>query len=269
MKILDLDDANTWTGSYSSILDLPELTEVAVSTNADENVLGLFEQLGRAPEYVTDRTASMLRQRCIKTLFKDFTHVIACHGCRVADPADYLTKGLLQSQPEQLVDFLLRCAPEMVDRIHAAARDLGSRYFDWNRGTVCFLFSQQWAMCEKTHYSYGSELIQGIVNRVGPELARKYVATGKPSLIRCRIPVGWIKAHSKSGTTHETYAIEPLRIMIRDKFFSRVPDEGPIWPNGGFRLAKSIPPYLIEDIVDMSEIVQDDKWIQQVVACHR
>ena len=264
IKILDLDNADSWSAPYASLLNSPEMAEVVLSVDTVEDGLGLLSQLEVASEHVSDKRVMTLRQRCSETLFEHFTHVIACHGCRITHRADYQTKGVLQSEPEQLVQCLLKCAPEMADSIREAARDLGTRYFDWNRGTVGFLFSQRGAIHEQTHYARGSELIQGIINRVGPELARKYVATGRPSLIRCRIPLEWIRDYSLTGPIHEFYAIEPLRITIRDAVCPDAHGEHRVWSRGGFRLGKSIPPDLIEDIIDMSEIVQDAKWVQHV-----
>ena len=261
--ILDLDNPATWESAFLPLMQKPEVQEVMRICRSQPYGEALLGQLEAGPEGVEDSAFEQVQKLCVELLFSRFTHVIACHGCRVADPVDYLSKGLLRSDPHELVANLIRCATEMEEQIRTAADDLGTGYFQWNRGTVGFLLSQRWAIGNRTHYSYGSELIQGIIHRVGPELAHRYVLTGRPSLIRCRIPVEWIRDNSLTEGTLQTYATKPLAKLILDELLPSQDDE-PIGTNGGFRLARDIPPDLIEAIIDMSGVVDDASWIRSL-----
>jgi len=255
--ILDLDQPSTWHEPYTPLFDDDAIVRVKKAADVEDAACRLMAELSCASEFATDQAALTLRQRCMDVFFGSYTHVIACHGCRVRNPADYLNHGVRQSDPEQLVEDLLDMAPDHSTEIRAVAQDLGWRYFAWNRGMVCFLLSQKWAVAEKTAYARGSELIRGILNRSNPEIAQRYFSDGTPSLIRCRIPVDWLVEYSRTGAVHETYATTPLCTMLRKKFISSWDAEGATWTEGGFRLEKSIPPELIECIVDMSKYVNN------------
>ncbi len=244
MNILDLDNPGTWQEAYLPVFRAPEVERIARSD--------LFYNLSPCAENVEDDSVRRIRAMCIDVLTSEFTHLRAWHGCRIRDRADYITKGILRSDPETIVAQLVSCAPQMADQICAAAAYLRTRT-RWQYGCVGLLPSGRCAVEHNSDYIRGSEIARRIIAHVDdkPELERRYASTGRPSLIQCRVPIEWARDCSRTGERHEAYAafaIGPLKNYVRNKYFDL--ESTAAW---AFDMAKDITPDLIEDIIDVPQ----------------
>lgn len=136
-----------------------------------------------------------------------------------------------------------------------AVQSLGMQYREYNQGKVFFLRSAEWAKQTRNDHPRGSELIRCLANRMGTEARERLARTGKPTLIKCAIPLTWLREDAAS-TVPDGYAAEVIAQLIQRR---RQPDEVFRGCMGGFAIARAISPANILEFMDMTGQM-GDKW---------
>ena len=254
MRVFDLDDPQSWHSDYASLLNSAEVRAIIdeVVDPTDESP-GKWSQFERC-ESVTDHDVSIVHKRCHQILHSNYTHVVAVHACRINDPEDYTTHGILPSKPNDVVQRLIDCAPEYREQIlNAAANCAKKGYIETIEGYVWYLLSEKFALKTKTAYALGSEYVRHILCEIGSELLyRKYESTGTPSLIRCRIPIEWL-AEAGLWAYHLPIAIFPLISMMRQKINPTFEIDDVA--DGCLKTHHVVSPDLFDQFIDMSAVM--------------
>lgn len=254
MRIIDLDDPQSWHSDYNSLLNSAEvraiIDEVVDPAEGHLSKWSLFERC----DFATDRDVNIVHERCRHILQSNYTHVVAYHGCRISDPHDYTIHGILPSNPNEVVQRLIDCLPEYRDHIvNAASNCAKNGYIQTTEGYVCGLLSEKYARKTKTAYAMGSEYVRYILCEIGSELLyRKYALTGTPSLIRFRVPVEWLEEAGLLNY-HLPIAIFPLISMMRHRVNPTF--ESDDVADICMKTKHLVSPHLIDEVIDMSAVM--------------
>jgi hypothetical protein len=252
MMDLDLDNQNTWAAFRQLVYARDQWRKIAQRLDDGSDFLG---QLTCRPEYLRDDAARDLRTAGLEILLNSYENVIGYHRCRLNKESTYCTDGILPSDTSGLIEYA-RQLFHGINGFDEAVRDIGPDYLNYNDGKIGLLLSAKKAMRDRNGCARGSELISAITNRLGVEAKieteRRYVATGKPTLIKCFVPVEWL----------DTYTTFPMRAayvgdVLNDLVCSRQwPDDETLGADGGYLLTRAIPPENILEFIDMTQFVE-------------
>lgn len=173
--------------------------------------------------------------------------VIAYHGCRPRDFSSYYKRGILCSNKEALIQEAKYIFKDSCG-VDEAVRDIGHEYFEHNSGKVYLYYSAGTAMQSWESHVEGSEAIRCIAQRLGLDAELQYAATGKPTLIKCAIPIEWIR--EDEGASIIGYAGRVIEGLIRKRLW---PEKDPTGFQGAYYLTRTIPPENIIDFINMSD----------------
>jgi hypothetical protein len=256
--LLDLDEPSTWESQFRRIV-----AEVAQSEYET-----LYDDITVAEEHVKTPLGRAMRGQAAATFLSEYTHVAAYHGCRIADSRSYLTRGIERSNPEAIIDGLRAILPEHVEAIDRATEELAreNRYIEWNRGKVGLLLSEKWARAQRIDYARGSELARGILNRIAdPDAIQRFARTGRPSLIKCAVPVDWLDNHTTFKIASSYYCAPLAKLLYATMYPQENGDHADaVGVTGGYLLMRDIPSECILKIIDMSDVVPDREWVDDI-----
>ena len=257
--ILDLDDPDTWHSEFTGLIDSHWCSiDAELGATAGTSVW----QLMRGEVCDQNQLGGLLQKEAVGILCTRYSYVMAYHGCRVRDTVSYTSRGILQSNPACLATMAreLFCG---IDGFDDALRDLtqqwgsGQSYAQWNHGKVGLLLSGERARSERCGFAGGSEFMRAIANRLGKEAKRRFVQTGRPALIKCKIPVDWLDM-STTFPVKGSYSNDVLFHLIGKR---RDPTANPVAQNGGYLLTRTVPADHVLNFIDMTDIINDNAWI--------
>ena len=246
-NILDLDSITTWHQELSAFvyaIDVWSQVEAIRKNNGEDAFLAA---LTYAEDRLKDDLARHLRMKAEEILSTRHDSVIAYHGCRPRDISSYYKLGILCSNKEALTQEAKEIFKDSCD-VDKAARDLGPEYFDHNSGKVYLYYSACTAMQSWESHVEGSEAIRCIAQRLGRDAELQYAATGNPTLIKCAIPIKWIR--EDEGASIIGYAGRVIEGLIRKRLW---PEKDPTGFQGAYYLTRTIPSENFIDFINMSE----------------
>ena len=249
MELLDPDSSSTWHPDFKSFVYSGTVwPQIEAKVNPDEkNFIEFLAQVRCAPECLCDPLAIRLRNEGKRILLKRHSHVAAYHGCRPRDQETYREKGLLTSDTA----VLIREARQLFDGIPVfdqALHGIETAYINHNQGKVGFLYSAIRARFGHSEHPNGSELIRSLIFRLGPAANARFRGTGTPTLIKCAIPLSWLDNHTTYSVS-TSYASEVIAQLI---LWRIRPDDEFHGFQGGFMLARSLPPENILEFIEMT-----------------
>ncbi len=244
---LDLDSIDTWHSDFSALLyasDMWRQVETRIKNSGDSEFLP-------ALTYTKDRLDDLTRPIRLKAeeiLSTRYTSVIAYHGCRPKDPDSYRTKGILPSEPS----ILIETARGLFDGLHGLEEAINevcsNTYIAHVKARIWLYFSGLRARHPNESHRNGSELIRSIATRLGREAEERFEETGKPTLIKCSIPLERLAEYEDSSVV-SIYAGKIIEGLIRKQLW---PKEEPTGFQGGYYLTRIIPSENIVGFIDVS-----------------
>jgi hypothetical protein len=251
--ILDLDCPGTWHSGFGALVDAPEARQAIQGIlNAGEDACYEFlDEFGKQEQFVETPVAVQLRRQAVDILLRRYGYVAAYHGCRPRDPDSYRERGILPSNTQELLNQareLFAGMPGFDD----ALKDLEEHYPSYrphNEGRVWLLFSSNVKEMPGCFHHRGSELIGGIAHRIGPDAESRFAATGKPTIIKCAIPVEWLGSQTVDPAT-DYYAHSAIAAVVRQRIW---PEKAPKAVAGGFALTRGVPPENIMEFIEVPE----------------
>jgi hypothetical protein len=254
-ELLDLDSRQTWHPDIEALVYGQEVwLKIEAKLDAgDMQGIEFLPQVRCAEDYLKDELAKFLRNKGREILFSKYTHVAGYHGCRQKNPASYQNKGIFPSNTEALISEARSLFADIVG-FEEALKSIGPDYLNHNEGKVGLLLSAIRAKHNRNAYVQGSELIRGIAQRLGPEAESRYARTGRPTLIKCAIPVDWLDKHTTFPVSGG-YINDVLAELIRQR---KWPDEKFIGFDGGYMLTRAVPPENILEFIDMSDFSDEE-----------
>lgn len=202
-------------------------------------------QFKNTPENISNPVINYFHEVGSKILSKRYTHVAAYHGCRPKKIDTYKQNGILPSNVNLLLKEIRTLFSDF-SLLEGAIKDIGPEYLEHNHGKIGLLVSATWAKSENNEYSNGSELIRAIVNRLGPNAATRFYRTGKPTWIKCAIPLNWLD-YETTFPIRWCYIANVFSGVIRQKMW---PNEKLDYFDQGFLLKKAIPSENILEFID-------------------
>jgi len=255
-NFLDLDRPETWDSEFQTLLySESHWSRIRDKVIADAGKF--FSQLTCNQESQRDAFALELREKAIRILNKKYSHVIAYHGCRPISEQSYLEKGIHPSDTVTLIDSARKLFDGVGD-FTKALEEIGQGYMEHNQGKVGLLLSEVWAKEHKNSYTSGSELILALANRLGSEAIRRFHNTGKPTLIKCLVPVVWLDEYT-TFPVRRSYSDDIITNLIRKRMW---PKERFYGSEGGYLLMKTIPPANILEFIDMTKFSKKEDFIE-------
>lgn len=253
--LLDLDSKESWHSDFEDLVYGKEVWHrVEAKLDSGETQRNIFlSRLTCADYSLKDNLAWSLRRSGRDILFTRYSHVAGYHGCRPKDPISYTSKGILPSNTEALISEARSLFVE-IEGFDEALQDIKEWYLNHNEGKVGLLFSALRAKEDHNTYVRGSELIRGLANRLGEIAKSRHAETGKPTLIKCAIPVGWLDTHTTDSTSG-AYSNWVLEELIRIRTW---PDDNFIGCEGGYMLNRAVPPENILDFIDMMDFIDEE-----------
>lgn len=100
----------------------------------------------------------------------------------------------------------------------------------------------------------GSELIRALTYRLGNAAQLLFVTTGKPTLIKCRIPIEWLDSLTTFPVSN-AYINQVLTELINKRI---CPNDHYIGFRGAYMLTRSVPPECILEFIDMTNFRDDE-----------
>ncbi len=250
MMDLDLDNQNTWDPFRQLVYARDQWRKI---TQCIDDEPDFMDQLTCSPESLRNDVARDLRTAGLKILLNSYENVVGYHGCRRNKESTYCTDGILPSDTSGLIEYA-RQLFHGISGFDEAVREIRSNPFDYlkhNEGKIGLFLSAKLA----NHFSRGSELISAIINRLGAEAKieakRRYVATGKPTVIKCLVPIEWLDTHT-TYPIRDAYFGEVLYRLIRSR---RRHDDETFGSDFGYLLTRAIPPENILEFIDMTQFV--------------
>lgn len=253
--LLDLDLKESWHSDFKDLVYSQEVWHQVEAKFATGQKQGssFLSQFTYADDSLDDHLVRFLRQKGREILFARYSHVAGYHGCRPKDPTSYTSKGILPSNTEALISEA-RSLFIGIEGFDEALQEINQDYRNHNEGKVGLLYSALLAQDEHNPYARGSELIRSIAFRLGPVAKSRYAETGRPTLIRCSIPVDWLDTHTTLSASGG-YSNAVLEALIR---MCRGLDDSIIRFDGGYMLTRAIPPENILDFIDMTDFIDDE-----------
>jgi hypothetical protein len=197
-----------------------------------------------------------LRYKAMEILSSNYEYVIGYHGCRISDKRSYQNKGILLSNPGELIKKA-RTLFENFSEFEDAIKEISNEYFQHNESRIGLLISGNYAKNTKNPYSSGSELILSIALRLGKEAIKVFFKTGTPSLIKCQVPVESLDLHCTFPML-ASYSSTALSSLI----FSRLFPNDELKLEGGYLLKKPIPKENILEFIDMTNYTDERKHLE-------
>ena len=191
---LDPDSKVTWHSDFETLVYGEEVwpkieTKLSVGEISTQT---FFSELTCSDEALKDDLACLLRQKAREILFTEYSHVIGYHGCRPRDLKSYRKHGILPSDIDRLI-CEARSIFQGIQGFDQALDDIGTIYLNHNAGKVGLLLSAVRAMNDPANsHANGRELIRALAYRLGDAAESVLEASGKPTFIKCRIPVEWL-----------------------------------------------------------------------------
>jgi hypothetical protein len=256
-RVLDLDCPGSWDPAFAALV-YAEQTWAEVKTRMGVGEDTSFEFLSQVRYSEQDALARRLRGQAVDVLVQKHSFVAAYHGCRPRDVRAYEEKGIQPSDPQALIDWS-RDLFTGIDGFERALRDLTPMYVGHNQGKVGLLISGTWAKKHRSDYVKGSELVGGLANRLGREAKLRVVETGRPTLIKCAIPVDWLDIHT-TFPMRGGYASEVIAQLIRRRAWPHREYDG---CEDGYLLTRGVPPENIIEFIDMTEFCDDMQWVEE------
>jgi hypothetical protein len=251
LKLLDLDSSESWHPAIEALVYSSDVWP-RIEAKLDGGSMQCAEfllQVRCDEDYLKDEVAKLLRNLGREILFSRYTHVAGYHGCRPKDLLSYQNQGILPSNTELLVSEA-RSMFEDIGGFEEALKSIGTEYLTHNEGKVGLLLSAVRAKHDRNAYVKGSELVRSIAHRLGPEAEKRYEVSGRPTLIKCAIPVDWLDKHTTFPVAG-VYINNVLEEFIRRR---KWPGEGFIGFDGGYMLTRAVPPGNTLEIIDMNSI---------------
>ncbi len=252
MKVsLNLDDPNTWVSDFSKIIYLKENWSYIDSNfkNKDYPWGKILDQFGYRVECIKDNKVLKMTSMANDILKSKYDNVVGYHGCRVSDKKSYLDYGILPSDPQKLIQYAKNLFGESREFENALHELEDTNYISHNENKIGLLLSAKWAKHVNNDHAKGSEFIRAIANRLGTDALKIYFKSGKPTLIKCLIPVDWLDKFTTYSMSN-SYSKEVLRQLSMAKLY---PED--LEPNitGGFMVTKKIPHENIVEFIDMTD----------------
>lgn len=209
--LLDLDRKETWHADFFPIFKNTALSDVEV------------------------------KERSLQVLKDNYSFVAGYHGCRTGDPDSYRKKGILLSDPTEIISI----ARDLFDGILGLDAVLSSvncetLRFERSRGCVGVLLSGKWAVNENFHYFKGSERLQTMAAQLTEDADVRLRKSGQATLISFKIPIEWLSEMIFDDLSVYTKALQT--IFLENHF-----------RGGGFLLKRAIPPEYITNIENVEE----------------
>lgn len=244
MRALCLDEIDGWYDAFDSFLELGSVVEIMGSIEAKGKVdLEEFLYSLNNDIHSEKSSANQLIEEWKDYFDSVFTNAVAYHGTRILDERSYLENGIKKSNPRALIEMacdMFGCDNE----INEAVKDIGYDYLAHNEGKVGFLFSERCAIEMRSSHPDGSELIRGIMNRIGRDSHEKWFNQGRACLIRCDLPLKWLE-----GSVRESY----VKMSLQEGLFTRVLERTEFAHlRGGFMFEGDVPPEYIHSILDFT-----------------
>jgi len=254
---LDLDNQNTWVSALQELIYAPALWATIEERLKPDDGVEFLSQLTCRAECLKDDVAKYLRESGMTILLAEYKNVVGYHGCRPNKESTYRTTGILPSDIRATIDYA-RQLFNGIEGFDKAIRDIGHDYLNHNEGKIGLLMSAKAAMNSRNDYTGGSELIRAIANRLGAEAKRRYVITGKPTLIKCFIPIEWLDTYT-TCPVRAVYINEVMAALVRMR---KWPEEETTGDDAGYLLTRAIPPENILEFIDMTNFNNQHRWTQ-------
>lgn len=195
--ILDLDSIAAWHHDSSSLVYAENIWSQVEAKQKRKKADWLFTALTYAEDRLDDDLEKYLRRNAEEILITRHNSVTAYHGFRPRDHSSYYKHGILCSNQETLIQEAkdIFQGPPGGDR---AIQDIGPEYFDHDSGKVYLYYSAYAAKQGGEGHVKGSESIRCIAQRLGQQAELQYALTGKPTLIKCAIPIDWIRENKSA-----------------------------------------------------------------------
>jgi hypothetical protein len=100
----------------------------------------------------------------------------------------------------------------------------------------------------------GSELIRALAYRLGNAAQLLFATTGKPTLIKCRIPIEWLDSLTTFPVSN-AYINKVLAELINKRI---CPNDHCIGLSGAYMLTRAVPPECILEFIDMTNFSDDE-----------
>jgi hypothetical protein len=254
-RLLDPDLESTWSDIEAAVNEAWQEINIKFDLG-EEQGKQFLNQLTCVNEFLADNLARSLRQKGREILYTRYSHVAGYHGCRPIDRTSYKTKGILPSNTNAVISQArtLFEGIEGLDEVIQGIKYTNGYYLKHNEGKVGLLYSELLAKAKRNRYALGSEFIRSIAFRLGPVAKSRYAETGKPTLIKCAIPVDWLDNHTM-GPASGGYSNDVLAALIRMRMGA---DDSFIGFDGGYMLTRAVPPENILDFIDMTNFIDDE-----------
>ena len=253
---LDADSKVTWHSDFEALVyDLEVWSKVSSKLDSGKiPSLSFLSQITCADNSVKDDFALFLRQKAREIFFARYSHVIGYHGCRPRDPESYRKYGILPSSTERLISEA-RSLFQGFQGFDEALCKIGTSYRNHNEGKVGLLLSAVRAKNDPSNsHMQGSELIRALAYRLGNTAQLLFATTGKPTLIKCRIPIEWLDSLTTFPVSN-AYINQVLVELINKRI---CPNDHYIGFSGAYMLTRSVPPECILEFIDMTNCSDDE-----------
>lgn len=257
MNILDIDDVLTWHEIYTRFIrDDPfwKAIETALSEETSDRFCEILMGLGYEIKYVEWKELVLLRHRCAMLLRENYTHVAAYHACRPIDVNSYLSRGIVPTNTEKLIEEAKKVFND-VEGVNKVVKKMDDSYFNHGRDKIGFFMSRTGSLeSGYSHYlRYGSELVQRIASSLGNWAIQKLLNRGTPILFRCALPLSWLDEFT-TFPMMESYALKPLeQLLVR----LRWPNKQEFTTRGAFLLKRFVPKEYIIEAIDMTSFLAE------------
>lgn len=244
---LDLDSSSSWHRNFKDFLYAEETwRNVQEKLAMGEDLFNEFlAQITYSEESVRDDLARHLRSVARAILKSRHSHVTGYHGCRPRDRDSYSENGILPSDTSALISEA-RSIFSNFPGLEDALQDICREYINHNEGRVGLLLSEVYSRSNNCKYKEGSELIRSVAFRLGTEAESLYASKGKPTVIKCIIPVDWLDKYTTFPMIG-SYANKVIVKLIRMRLW---PEEELASCGGGYYLNKVIPPQNIIEFIE-------------------
>jgi len=212
--LLDLDRRETWHSDFCSIFKNDVLSKVEAE------------------------------ERSLQVLKDNYSFVAGYHGCRTGDPDSYRKKGILPSDPSEIIS-IARDLFDGVPRLDEVLSPSNHETLCLKRSSGCVgvLLSGKHAVRSSYDYFKGSERLRTMSAQLTEDADVRLRESGQATLISFKMPIEWLSEMVSADLSVYTKALQTL--LLNNHFLG-----------GGFLLERAIPPEYITLIENVEKKVQ-------------
>jgi hypothetical protein len=190
LSVLDLDTPASYINKFDHILYAKNIWPTLYDDF--KNGHSMYDEFLGEPNLIQNRLAKELQGKCGEVLRANYTHVMAYHACRTADPEQYRRLGLLSASQERRHAMARRVFTGIED-LDKALLEADGRYKTYE-DSISMYISARFASTEYLHKGshYLSMVVGNLAAQGNERLLSEYKNT-KPFFVQCKIPVSWLE----------------------------------------------------------------------------